>query len=153
MASNPNNKRNGIRVQVGRDNANTAGWVIGNRFENERTHWYFLKNPPALAFSQEAVETARALGASEIQITITDASPVQVWTCTMPHFLEYAIPIQRGKWEPQYALTLDRWTKSLHVQSRAAGPGQIVFTPARKPKRRNLMPAGAARVEFQEKLF
>lgn len=66
-----------------------------------------LRKPPALAISARSLDEARKAGAREIQIT--DLESGRVYASSLAHFLKYAWTIQRGGFEPQLAMTLDRW--------------------------------------------
>ena len=67
-----------------------------------------LHTPPALALSVETIVQAERFGAREIEII--DLESGRVYSCTLEHFKRYSWQLQRGGFEPQRAMALDRWT-------------------------------------------
>jgi hypothetical protein len=68
---------------------------------------HMLKNPPAIALAVEALEQAIALGATSIQIT--DAESGRIYSCTIEHFQQFSFKVQRGGFEPQLGMRLERF--------------------------------------------
>lgn len=66
-----------------------------------------LRKPPALALSSDSLLQAENLGATSIKIT--DMESGRVYSCSIEHFRRYAFDLQRGGFENQKALPLDRW--------------------------------------------
>ena len=91
---------------------------VANRFVGEVEDGKFKKRiqfskhalhtPPALALSVESLVQAERFGAQEIEIT--DLESGRVFLCTLEHFKRYSWQLQRGGFEPQRAMALDRWT-------------------------------------------
>ena len=82
-----------------------------------------LHTPPALALSVESIIQAERFGAQEIEIT--DVESGRVYSCSLEHFNRYSWKIQRGGFEPQRALALERWSVSLPIVN--PDGGTIVF--------------------------
>lgn len=91
--------------------------IIGSR--------HILRKPRAIALAVESLCQAEQVGASEIQIT--DKESGSVYSCSIEHFKEYAFPIQRGGFEPQLALPIERFITStpLEYKSRTMKRGEI----------------------------
>ena len=110
-------------IRVGK---RVVGVVSGRKFKKKI---YFsrhaLRTPPALALSVESLR--RAVEVSADGIEITDKESGRVYSCSLEHFNRYSWPTQRGGFEPQRALALDRWTVSM---SGAVGPSGSTSTPA-----------------------
>lgn len=90
---------------------------------------HILHKPRAIALSVESLTQAEQFGASEIQIT--DKESKWVYSCSVEHFKEYAFPIQRGGFEPQLALPIERFitTTPLEYSSRTLKRGEIKHKP------------------------
>ena len=86
---------------------------------------HILRKPPAIALSVESLERAELAGACDIQIK--DIESGRVYACTVEHFRKYSFPIQRGGFEPQLALPLERFEVSspLNISSRAPKSGEV----------------------------
>ena len=95
-----------------------------------------LHTPPALALSVETIVQAEQFGAHEIEIT--DLESGRVYSCSLEHFNRYSWKIQRGGFEPQRALALERWSVSLPIVN--PDGGTIVFA---KKSKRNIERAGS----------
>jgi hypothetical protein len=86
-----------------------VGRVDGDTFKkNIKGSKHILHAPPAIALSVESLAQAEQAGAREIEVTDTESE--RVYCASVEHFRRYAFPLQRGGFEPQRALTLDRWT-------------------------------------------
>lgn len=90
---------------------------------------HILRRPPAIALAVEALEQAEQAGAQDIEIK--DIETGQLYTSTVEHFRRYCFPLQRGGFEPQIALPLERFAVSapLVIASRAPKPGEIKRKP------------------------
>ena len=86
---------------------------------------HILRKPPAIALSVEALRLADQAGAHDIQIT--DIESARLYTCSIEYFKQFAFPLQRGGFEPQLALQLERFDVSspLVIASRAPKPGEV----------------------------
>ena len=103
-----------------------VGVVSGGKFRKRiKFSKHALRTPPALALSVESLR--RAVEVSADGIEITDKESGRVYSCSLEHFNRYSWPTQRGGFEPQRALALDRWTVSM---SGAVGPSGSTSTPA-----------------------
>jgi len=71
---------------------------------------HFLRSPKAIALAATALADAEAAGATSI--AITDIETGLTYAAALAHFRRYSFDMQRGKFEPQKALTLDRWDVS-----------------------------------------
>jgi hypothetical protein len=96
-----------------------------------------LHTPPALALSVESLRQAEQFGAREIEIT--DRESGRVFACTIEHFKRYSFPVQRGGFEPQTALVLERFDVSLplEISSHAPKPGEVKFHAGSRKRIRN----------------
>lgn len=115
-----------------------VGKVVGDVFKkNIFGSRHILHKPCAIALSVESLNQAEKVGAHEIQIT--DKETGALYACPFERFKEYAFPIQRGGFEPQMALTLDRFdvTSPLDYSSRALKQGEIKHTPCNGKRTRN----------------
>lgn len=115
-----------------------VGKVVGDVFKkNISGSRHILHKPRAIALSVESLTQAEKVGAQEIQIT--DKESGALYACPFERFKEYAFPIQRGGFEPQMALTLDRFdvTSPLDYSSRATKQGEIKHTPGNGKRTRN----------------
>jgi len=85
-----------------------TGKVCGDTFEKKiKGSKHMLQKPPAFALSVESLAQAEQAGAREI--AITDKESGRVYRASVEHFRRYSFELQRGSFEPQRALTLDRW--------------------------------------------
>jgi dissimilatory sulfite reductase (desulfoviridin) alpha/beta subunit len=66
-----------------------------------------LHTPPALALSVESLRIAEKFGARKIEIT--DIESGRVYHCALEHFKRYSWELQRGGFELQRALPIERW--------------------------------------------
>jgi len=115
-----------------------VGEVVGEVFKkNISGSRHILHKPRAIALSVESLNQAEKVGALEIQIT--DKENGDLYACPFERFKEYAFPIQRGGFEPQMALTLDRFDVSspLNYSSRALKQGEIRHAPGKGKRTRN----------------
>ena len=86
-----------------------VGCVKNNRFCKAIVgSKHILHTPPALALAVESLTQAERAGATEIEIT--DKESGYVYFSTVSHFRRYAFDLQRGGYEKQRALVLERWT-------------------------------------------
>ncbi len=84
------------------------GEVIGDTFVKViQGSRHLLKNPPAVALSVESLEQAAALGATVIEIT--DSESGRVYRSTVENFQQYSFKVQRGGFEPQLGMRLERF--------------------------------------------
>jgi hypothetical protein len=89
-----------------------VGTVEGGIFKKAiKFSKHALQKPPALALSVESMRQAEGVGARQIEIT--DKESGYIYSCTLEHFKRYSWQIQRGGFEPQRALALDRWTLTM----------------------------------------
>jgi hypothetical protein len=95
---------------------------------------HFLRKPPAIALSVEALQEANQAGARDIQIT--DLESGQIYACTFEHFMTYSFPLQRGGFEPQRALVLEQFDVSspLAITSQAPKPGEVKRRPGNRKR-------------------
>lgn len=115
-----------------------VGEVVGEVFKkNISGSRHILHKPRAIALSVESLTQAEKVGAQEIQIT--DKESGALYACPFERFKEFAFPIQRGGFEPQMALTLDRFdvTSPLDYKSRALKQSEIKHTPHKGKRTRN----------------
>lgn len=115
-----------------------VGKVVGDVFKkNIAGSRHILHKPRAIALSVESLTQAEKVGAREIQIT--DKESGDLYACPFERFKEYAFPIQRGGFEPQMALTLDRFdvTSPLDYSSRALKQSEIKHEPGNGRRTRN----------------
>lgn len=129
-----------------------VGEVVGEVFKkNISGSRHILHKPRAIALSVESLTQAEKVGAHEIQIT--DKESGDLYTCPLDRFKEHAFPIQRGGFEPQMALPLDRFdvTSPLDYSSRALKQGEIKHTPSNGKRTRN--PRGERRESPRQLLF
>ncbi len=115
-----------------------VGEVVGGVFKkNILGSRHILHKPRAIALSVESLSQAGQVGASEIQIT--DKESGWVYSCSVEHFKEYAFPIQRGGFEPQLALPIERFvtTTPLEYKSRTMKQGEIRHKPGSGKRVRN----------------
>lgn len=92
------------------------GEVTGGKFKKRiQFSRHALRTPPALALSVESLRQAEQFGAREIEIT--DLESGRVYSCTLEYFYQYSWQIQRGGFEPQRALALERWAVTVTEQS------------------------------------
>ena len=98
---------------------------------------HFLRKPRAIALSVESLKQAEQVGASEIQIT--DKETGRVYSCSIEHFKEFAFPIQRGGFEPQLALPIERFITSepLNYSSQTLRRGEVKHKPGSGKRIRN----------------
>jgi len=86
-----------------------VGFVRGNTFyKNIKGSKHLLTTPPALALSVDSLTQAERAGATEIEIT--DKESGCIYFSTISHFRRYSFDLQRGGYEKQRALVLERWT-------------------------------------------
>lgn len=115
-----------------------VGEVVGEVFKkNISGSRHILHKPRAIALSVESLTQAEKVGAHEIQIT--DKESGDLYACPFDRFKEYAFPIQRGGFEPQMALTLDRFDVSspLAYSSHTTKRGEIKHAPGNGKRTRN----------------
>ena len=75
-----------------------------------------LKTPPALALSIESLDEAERNGA--VRCEITDIESGRIFRATLATIRERGILIERGGFEAQLALPLERWA--------VTGPGEPI---------------------------
>lgn len=114
------------------------GEVVGEVFKKNITgSRHILHKPRAIALSVESLTQAEHAGAREIQIN--DKETGRVYSCSIDDFRDKSFPIQRGGFEPQLALPLDKFevTSPLEYMSRAAKQGEIKHAPGNGKRTRN----------------
>lgn len=129
-----------------------VGEVVGEVFKKNITgSRHILHKPRAIALSVESLTQAEKVGAHEIQIT--DKESGDLYACPLERFKEHAFPIQRGGFEPQMALTLDRFDVSLKLEysSRATKQGEVRHEPGNGKRTRN--PRGVKGESPRQMLF
>jgi hypothetical protein len=77
--------------------------IVGSR--------HLLTHPPAIALSVDSLKQAKALGATEIRIT--DRETGTVYSADIAYFEHYSFPVQRGGYEAQRALPLERFSVTM----------------------------------------
>ena len=86
-----------------------VGTVSGGIFHKSiKASRHLLRQPPAICLSVESLQQAERAGACEIEVTDTETG--RVYHSTTEHFRRYAWQIQRGNFEKQYAMSLERWS-------------------------------------------
>lgn len=70
-----------------------------------------LNHPPAWAVAEYAIEKAKELGVTEVHILDTETE--LVYSAKLEDVAN-GINVRRGGFEPQKALTLDKWTITKH---------------------------------------
>jgi hypothetical protein len=88
----------------GRYVGSVEGGVFKKSIKGER---HMLHSPRAIALSIESLRQAEALGAHDIEIKDTVSGIV--YSCSVLHFKRFCFDLQRGGYEPQKALPLDRF--------------------------------------------
>jgi len=71
---------------------------------------HMLRSPRAIALSVDSLRQAESLGANAIEIR--DKESKLIYRATVEHFKRFCFELQRGKFEHQRALVLDRWDVS-----------------------------------------
>ncbi len=124
-----------IRIRV-------AGYIVGEVASGVFTKSIFgsrhiLRKPRAIALAVESLTQAEQVGAHDIQIT--DKESGWVYSCSIEQFKEYAFPIQRGGFEPQLALPIERFITStpLEYKSQTMKRGEIKHKPGSGRRIRN----------------
>ena len=115
-------KDKGKNVRVGR---RVVGKVKNGVFyRNIQGSRHLLRMPPAIALAVECVEQAIRYGATAIEVT--DKETGRVYHSTIENFQQYSFKLQRGGFEPQLALTLERWNtvSPVHYTSRVPAKRQ-----------------------------
>ena len=103
-STNPKDKAYQIRVSN-----RYVGEVRGGMFKKRiQFSKHSLHTPPALALSVESLRVSEEFGAREIEIT--DIESGRIYHCTFEHFKRYSWELQRGGFERQLALALERWS-------------------------------------------
>lgn len=112
---------------------------------------HILHSPRAIALSVESLTEAEHAGAREIQIN--DKETGRVYSCSVDEFREKSFPIQRGGFEPQLALPLDKFnvTSPLDYSSRTAKQGEVRHEPGNGKRTRN--PRGVRLESPRQMLF
>jgi hypothetical protein len=129
-----------------------VGEVVGEVFRKKISgSRHILHKPRAIALSVESLTQAEKVGAREIQIN--DKETGRVYSCSVEDFKEKSFPIQRGGFEPQMALTLDRFdvTSPLDYSSRATKQGEVRHEPGNGKRTRN--PRGVKLESPRQMLF
>lgn len=127
--------RESFQIHVG---GRYVGEVVGGIFKkNIIGSRHILRKPPAIALSVESLEQAEGAGARDIQVR--DIESGRFYTCTVEHFRHYCFPLQRGGFEPQLALPLERFDVSspLVIASRAPKRGEVKRKPGNGKRVRN----------------
>jgi hypothetical protein len=129
-----------------------VGEVVKGIFKKNITgSRHILRKPPAIALSVESLAQAERAGAHEIQIT--DIELGCVYACSLEHFKSHSFPIQRGGFEPQFALALENFDVStpLEITSHAPKPGEVKFKPGNGQRVRN--PQRASFLNLRQLVF
>ena len=66
-----------------------------------------MRQPRAIALSVESLRQAEAFGAHDIEIKDTESGII--YSCSVLHFKRFCFDLQRGGYEAQKALPLDRF--------------------------------------------
>jgi hypothetical protein len=69
---------------------------------------HLLRLPPALCWTQAAIDKAIQSGCSILRAEFTDGD---IWTVTLERFMRLAVPIQRPGTEAQRFLPVEHWSK------------------------------------------
>jgi len=107
---------------AGRVVGRVEGGVFVKSIEGSK---HILHKPRAIALSVESLQQAKALGAD--RISIRDRETGTVYFTDIAHFERYSFSMQRGGFEPQKALPLERW--SLDVPEGPRNPPIATSTP------------------------
>ena len=129
-----------------------VGEVTDGKFKKKiKFSKHALRTPPALALSVESLNQAEQVGAREIEIA--DLESGRVYSCSIEYFKQYAFPVQRGGFEPQMALVLQRFdvTSPLEITSHALKSGEVRFNPGNGKRTRT--PRGVRVVSPRQLLF
>lgn len=88
--------------------ARYVGSVEGGVFKKTiKGEKHMLHSPRAIALSVESLRQAEAFGAHDIEIK--DAESGILYSCSILHFKRFCFELQRGGFEKQKALPLDRF--------------------------------------------
>lgn len=125
-----------------------SGGVFRKSIKGSR---HILRTPPAICLSVESLRQAEQCGACEIRIT--DIESGRVYSSTLEHFKRFSFEVQRGGFEAQRGLCLERWslTEALQITSRAAKRGEIKRKAGNGQRTRN--PRGVSNVSPRQLLF
>lgn len=112
---------------------------------------HILRTPPAICLSVDSLRQAEQCGAREIQVADTESG--RVYSSTVEHFKRFSFDVQRGGFEAQRGLSLERWslTETLKITSHAAKRGEVRRKAGNGQRVRN--PRGVARVSPRQLLF
>lgn len=91
-------------------NGRAVGAVERGVFRKSIRHNHYLRQPPAIALSNESLDAARRAGAHIVQVTDRDADVT--WTARLDFIESHGFAVQRGGFEPQIALPLAQWSKT-----------------------------------------
>jgi len=129
------------------NNSNTKKIYVGKRVIGEvirgtfRKHIkgsrHILRTPCSIALSVDSLHQAEQHGAKTIEIS--DSESGCVYSCSIEHFRYYSFPLQRGGFEPQLALPLERFAVSspLEISSRVVKRGEVILKPGNGKRIRN----------------
>ena len=85
----------------------------------------YLRNPPAICLSVDSLQQAERAGAVSIEVQDTETG--RVYSSSIEHFKRYSFDVQRGGFELQRALIIERWelTQPLEINSHAPKRGEV----------------------------
>lgn len=85
-----------------------VGYVEGETyFKRIQGSKHILRTPPAIAFGVAALKQAEYFGAVNVEITESETN--EIYYATIEFIRENGFKIQRGGWEEQIALPLNKW--------------------------------------------
>lgn len=86
---------------------------------------HILRTPRAICLSVESLRQAEQLGALYIEVGDTETG--FIYSCSIEHFKRFSFELQRGGFELQRALIIERWelTAPLEIESKAAKRGEV----------------------------
>lgn len=88
-----------------------VGCVKDDTFcKNIKGSRHILFHPRAIALSVESLRQAESFGARALEIRDTESG--LIYRATIEHFKRFCFELQRGAFESQRALMLDRWDVS-----------------------------------------
>ncbi len=123
------------KVQYVKINNKIVAAVRGDLLDIRKHKDHLEKIPPAIGIAVETIRKAESLGVVDIQVTVLETG--QLYTCSLEHFKEFSFEQARGGYEIQKHLTLDYWTTSLDVQSKAAKAGEVRIAAGNGQRTRN----------------
>lgn len=130
MAKLKRQKSKSNRVPIYRADGRAIGRVEGDTFhKSAHSTRHMLTRPPAWAADLDALDQARAAGATRVEVKDLDTG--KVYAADLADFFRYGVKVTRGH-GVQLALPLGRWsvnggrpTVAGASQQSAAGPSQL----------------------------